>query len=926
MFFLLLISVLSISDNSNTKKSIVPPKKKESETEYQTKKPISNIVDSKKDETTETSHPIVNSTVSKLNKNASNQTAREKNIVEEKHSKKKDDISPPVNKTNKSDKPNNDVEKEKNNNKKFSEKSSNTSENKESVSTKTGTHTNITQNEVKPKSNSSSSSSIKQTGYSTPKQDNKTSDFDSDFNSDDLDVKEINLRQNTPKPKHKSKFEEYLQNKAKGNNQTSTEKILVDPNPFNNSTKHSKRSNATSSTYYPVENSTIPQDNETQNFENIPTTIHTTHKKSHNYTQSVNQPKSKKKSDDSVSSIFKRSKRKKIEPTKQDSTIDDSWLFDSEKKSKTKDENTKSDSSDEKDAKTEHKSTNSSQIVDWNDLFDKDDQKSEKQNEKVEKETDQTEKDEEQQQPNPEQTETYNDNFDVEKTAEQPSKKDKKYDYSQFDDFWNPPDQKTSKKHKHNQKGQQYQQSSGYNDDYGYYQDTQQPEYTIELPEYWYDQATGQKHKFPQSELEYSLLPRKYQRAVDKILRQLEAEQNEKWMRQYHNNAHGRNHKYNTGFEQTNPDQYYKTKQDQYYNEQPQQDPFYNYQPEQDQYYNKQSKQDQYYNEQPKQDYNYNYKTKQDKYYNEQPKEDQYYPSQQNDPFYIEQPKQDQYYPDTTRKDQFYNDQSRYTEEQQAETERRKQNQKEKKNQKQNQEERRKPRRSNIEQLPPNTMKNELGELVCMEGYITDNSIISSKGCWKCTNKCDPNAKCVAMDKCVCRSGYSGDGFRCTAPIPHLVDSYVEKGQMSIKLKSMHSFDPSKGYCKFGSIVIQASYVSPNNIICQVPQNSRFSDVSVSFDGRDWSESLLFNSERFSQQEMMIILALVASAICLFLTILMCCCMSRKSNSLSSKAQKRLDEMLPLMTVNSMDNMEPLVPDNDVGVDIDDEAPVIDDE
>jgi len=127
----------------------------------------------------------------------------------------------------------------------------------------------------------------------------------------------------------------------------------------------------------------------------------------------------------------------------------------------------------------------------------------------------------------------------------------------------------------------------------------------------------------------------------------------------------------------------------------------------------------------------------------------------------------------------------------------------------------------------PNSVIGTDGKRICLDGYVSD-SIIDSRGCWRCDAICQENSICE----------YPGV---CVVPVPEIKGiKIIKKGNktsgplISITYSVLRNkFSPSAAYCQFEGQVIQSSSVNGREILCQMP--SQTTSVSISFDSESWS-------------------------------------------------------------------------------------------
>lgn len=143
-----------------------------------------------------------------------------------------------------------------------------------------------------------------------------------------------------------------------------------------------------------------------------------------------------------------------------------------------------------------------------------------------------------------------------------------------------------------------------------------------------------------------------------------------------------------------------------------------------------------------------------------------------------------------------------------------------------------------------NTYRNRYGNCVCKHGYFSD-TVIDSRGCWKCIPFCVENAICNYNGSCTCKKGYLGEATEyCTLieDYPVIIDyfpsSAPRNSQSSVKI-TLKSEVPSNifdGYIKIGKY-IEMCNISKNIMICTLPKSKKAKkyQLRVSLNGREWS-------------------------------------------------------------------------------------------
>lgn len=139
-----------------------------------------------------------------------------------------------------------------------------------------------------------------------------------------------------------------------------------------------------------------------------------------------------------------------------------------------------------------------------------------------------------------------------------------------------------------------------------------------------------------------------------------------------------------------------------------------------------------------------------------------------------------------------------------------------------------------------NTIRILSGECKCAQGFpFGDPSGI--QGCWNCEDDCNDDAKCIYPGICQCIPGFKGNGVRECEPItPKLLSFYPKSGKagtnINISYSMLNNSNPLNAYCKFGSIPIDAKFVTSNYIICEVPKmKSEDALLTISLDAMAWS-------------------------------------------------------------------------------------------
>lgn len=145
----------------------------------------------------------------------------------------------------------------------------------------------------------------------------------------------------------------------------------------------------------------------------------------------------------------------------------------------------------------------------------------------------------------------------------------------------------------------------------------------------------------------------------------------------------------------------------------------------------------------------------------------------------------------------------------------------------------------------PNTKPGYRDECVCNDTYIGDNPI-QERGCWKCKEKCHSQASCEYPGTCKCGHGLVGDGVGyCDQPKAIIKSCEAKKERFKyaeVECEFSNDFFPYYGWCKIGESVVQAKIKSKNSMSCMIP-NKETNKVQISFDGKNWSETLEFSKQ-----------------------------------------------------------------------------------
>ena len=120
----------------------------------------------------------------------------------------------------------------------------------------------------------------------------------------------------------------------------------------------------------------------------------------------------------------------------------------------------------------------------------------------------------------------------------------------------------------------------------------------------------------------------------------------------------------------------------------------------------------------------------------------------------------------------------------------------------------------------------------------------------KCTNKCHEHATCV-MGKCKCLHGYFGDGENyCNLKTPKILEITKENDILIISIDDF-IIDATEAFCKVDKKVEKAISIEDNFIRCFIPMVANDKSlVSVSFDGKKWSDKVKISDNQFNQNEL----------------------------------------------------------------------------
>ena len=119
-------------------------------------------------------------------------------------------------------------------------------------------------------------------------------------------------------------------------------------------------------------------------------------------------------------------------------------------------------------------------------------------------------------------------------------------------------------------------------------------------------------------------------------------------------------------------------------------------------------------------------------------------------------------------------------------------------------------------------------------------------GCYRCNEKCSKYGHCVHPGNCECQFGYDGNGTWCSQTKPSVkAISNVVDGKVKVTTGFESDDQMHEGFCKFGSIIVQAETACNDYLICPVP--SRIPDqviFQVSYNGEQWSDdSIVFQND-----------------------------------------------------------------------------------
>ena len=139
----------------------------------------------------------------------------------------------------------------------------------------------------------------------------------------------------------------------------------------------------------------------------------------------------------------------------------------------------------------------------------------------------------------------------------------------------------------------------------------------------------------------------------------------------------------------------------------------------------------------------------------------------------------------------------------------------------------------------PNTIIKNDGTRICEEGFLSD-SIIDSRGCWKCIEECSKNSFC----------DYPGI---CFVPVPLITNVIFQKNlnnslDLLINyLTNKPNFNPIEAYCLIDKITLPSIKINQKEILCPLISNN-ISSLSISFDTLSWSPIFTNFSSLYQQK------------------------------------------------------------------------------
>ena len=146
----------------------------------------------------------------------------------------------------------------------------------------------------------------------------------------------------------------------------------------------------------------------------------------------------------------------------------------------------------------------------------------------------------------------------------------------------------------------------------------------------------------------------------------------------------------------------------------------------------------------------------------------------------------------------------------------------------------------------PNTRPSYDRKCICNETYFGDDPV-GERGCWKCTPKCHSQAKCAYPGRCVCEFGLVGDGIsECEPRLPTLlriesISSGLTPDYIAAYYSDPFEFIPFSAFCKFNEIIVNAAINSNQSIKCLIPLITENVQVSISFNGINWTDSKMLD-------------------------------------------------------------------------------------
>lgn len=148
----------------------------------------------------------------------------------------------------------------------------------------------------------------------------------------------------------------------------------------------------------------------------------------------------------------------------------------------------------------------------------------------------------------------------------------------------------------------------------------------------------------------------------------------------------------------------------------------------------------------------------------------------------------------------------------------------------------------------PNTQVGHRNSCVCLSGYFGDDPL-TERGCWKCSPECNKQAKCIYPGRCICQNGLVGNGIsNCDPPVPKIVSLENPKpdtgGLHSVLVYYSCPFDfsPYYAFCRFNNVRVSALIHNNQSLECIIPDGILEGNVSISFDGNNFTEPLSFRN------------------------------------------------------------------------------------